>query len=48
MPKYDKKEILKMLKLVQQAQKEITKERSDGEKTMVLGTVLLSAIVGAV
>lgn len=36
MPKHEKKEILRMLKLVQQAQKEISKERMEGEKTVVL------------
>ena len=37
MPKHERKEVLRMLKLVQKAQKEINKETSDGEKTVVLG-----------
>ena len=41
MPKHEKKEILRMLKLVQRAQKEITKESTEGEKTApVLGTTV--------
>jgi len=37
MPKHERREILRMLKLVQKAQKEINKESLDGERTMVLG-----------
>ncbi|KAF6030150.1 hypothetical protein EB796_011528 [Bugula neritina] len=36
MPKHERREILRMLKLVQKAQKEINKESLDGERTMVL------------
>lgn len=37
MPKHERREVLRMLKLVQKAQKEINRETTDGEKTMVLG-----------
>ena len=37
MPKHERKEVLRMLKLVQQAQKEINRETAEGEKTTVLG-----------
>lgn len=47
MPKHEKKEILRMLKLVQKAQKEITKESTEGEKTApVLGKLIRLSSLG--
>ena len=41
LPRAENKEVMKMLKLLQMAYKEISKESREGEKTMMLGMRLM-------